>query len=160
MDPLVQSLIQEIPDSVTTTLLLEYVPRFLQEAQSLTCPGAEKKAAVLKALCTLVELLKDAGKVTGELEVELKAFITVTVAPTIDLMIGAYKGTLTPASAPEVTQRVNCFLQLLRTILVIVKTAKTTKTAKINAEKASETAEVKIEVTEATEAAEVKVETA
>ena len=144
MDALAQTLIQEIPETVTTTLLLEYVPRFLQEAQALTVPGAEKKEAVLKALATLVDLLKDAGKVSGELEVELKAFVAVTVAPTIDLMIAAYKGTLTPTTTTvEITQKVNCFLQIIRIIFAIVKVTKVKK-AKVVAETTkTEEAEVK-----------------
>ncbi len=133
MDVLVQTILAEVPESVTTTLVLEYTPRFIQEAQKLLVPGAEKKAAVLKALHTLIDLLLEVQKVPVELAAELNAFIDITVAPTVDLLIGAYKGQLEiPKTAEEVTQKVNCLLQLVRTILSIVKTTKGTPAAAQN----------------------------
>ena len=118
MDALTQIILKEIPETVTTSLILEYVPRFLKEAETLTIPGAEKKQAVLKALQTLVHLLKDTEKLNDELANELLMFIDTTLNKSIDILVEAYNGTLRmPQTVEEVTQRANCLLGCIGSIV-------------------------------------------
>jgi hypothetical protein len=122
MDILVKTVLAELPTTVTTTHLLECVPRFLQEAQKLAIPGAEKKAAVLAALHQLVDTLNH------ENTKEFNAFIDETIAPTIDLMVSAYNGTLrAPTTVEEVTKQVNCFLQSIQAVVGLIKKCKLAK---------------------------------
>ena len=130
MDALVQTILSEIPETVTTSLILEYVPRCLKEAETLTLPGAEKKGAVVGALKTLVQLLKDTNKVNDELANELLLFIDTTVATSIDILVEAYNGTLRmPQTVEEVSHRANCLFGCIGSILRMVQASKATATA-------------------------------
>jgi hypothetical protein len=122
MEALVQTILAEIPETVTTTILLEYVPRFLKEAEALTLPGGEKKEAVLRAMKLLVQLLKEQEKINDELANELVLFIDTTVHASVDLLVQAYNGTLRmPQTAEEVTQKANCILGCVGSILRMVR---------------------------------------
>ena len=126
MDALTQIILKEIPETVTTTLILEYLPRFLKEAETLTVPGAERKVAVLEALKTLIQLLKDVEKVNDELANELVVFIDTTVNKSIDMLVEAYNGTLRmPQTVEEVTERANCLLGCVGSIVRMVQASKT-----------------------------------
>ncbi len=123
---------QELPESITTTGLLERVPLFVKEAQTLAIPGAEKKTAVIQAMHSFVKMLKDNGKVGDDLAKELDAFIDETISKTVDLLIDVAKGRITltaPKTVEEVQQHVNCFLQLVKAVLAIVKKSKAPKPA-------------------------------
>ncbi len=134
MEVLVQTLLKEIPETVSTGVLLEYTPQFVQEAQKLAIPGREKKTAVHKAFHTLIDSLLEQHKITDELAGTLNAFVDETLLTTIDLLVDAYKGQLEmPKTVEEVTQKVNCLLQFVRTILSIVKTTKAPQVTKKDA---------------------------
>lgn len=125
MESLVQTILGEIPETVTTTAILEYLPRFLKEAEALTVPGAEKKGAVLRAMKLLIQLLKEQDKVNDELANELLLFIDTTVHASVDLLVDAYNGTLRmPQTVEEVTQRANCLLGCVGSILRMVQAGK------------------------------------
>ncbi len=123
MEALVQTILAEFPTSPSTTHILECVPRLMQEVQKLAIPGAEKKAAVLAALHQIV----DGSANTSEMH----AFVDATVAPTIDMMVAAYNGTLTaPKTVEEVVQKANCFLQSILAVVALIKKFKLPKLPK------------------------------
>ncbi len=142
MDALVQTVLGELPESVTGSKLLELVPRFVKEAEALTVPGAEKKEAVLKGLKSLIALLKEQGKIQEELAVELTAFIDTSVATTINLLMDVAKGRIElrmPRTVEEVGKQVNCCLGFIGGIVRIVGAAKKTKAAAASAAAAAAT---------------------
>jgi hypothetical protein len=123
MDALVQTILGELPESVTGSKLLELVPRLVKEADAFTVPGAEKKDAVLKALKSLIQFLKEQGKIQEELAVELSAFIDTSVATTINLLMDVAKGRVElrmPRTVEEVGKQVNCCMGFLSGIVGIV----------------------------------------
>lgn len=116
METLIQTILKEVPETVTTTHILQVVPRFIQEAQAMTVPGADKKAMVLKALHDLVDTLKESP--------EMHAFVDVAIAPTIDMLIDVAKGRVSlsaPKTVEEVAQKVNCLLQVVQGVLGLLK---------------------------------------
>ncbi len=122
MEALVQTLLAEMPETVSKTEMMGYVPRLIQEAQKLAVPGADKKAAVVKALHDLVD-----AKVSKEVAAEFHAFIDETLVTTVDMLIDVAKGRVTlsmPQTVEEVTQKVNCFLQFVQTVLKFATTCK------------------------------------
>ncbi len=130
MDALVQSILGELPESVTGSKLLELVPGFVKEAQALTVPGAEKKEAVLKALKSLIQLLKEQGKIQEEQAAELVAFIDTSVSTTINLLMDVAKGRVElrmPRTVEEVGKQVNCCIGFIGGIVGIVSSFKKAK---------------------------------
>ena len=122
MEALVQTLLAEMPETVSKTEIMGYVPRLIQEAQKLAVPGADKKAAVVKALHDLVD-----AKVSKEVAAEFHAFIDETLVTTVDMLIDVAKGRVVlsaPQTVEEVTQKVNCFLQFVQAILKFATTCK------------------------------------
>lgn len=155
MDALIQTILKDAPETVTSTHILQVVPRFIQEAQTLAIPGADKKAVVLKALHDLVDALEETP--------EMHAFVDVAVAPTIDMLMDVAKGRVSltaPKTVEEVSQKVNCFLQVVQVVLGLLKPLVTTKVATKTATKATEAvaAAVSVEPHAVTETAVVEPE--
>lgn len=116
METLIQTILKQVPETVTTTHILQIVPRFIQQAQAMAVPGADKKTLVLKALHDLVDALKQ--------NPEMHTFVDVSVAPTIDMLIDVAKGRVSlspPKTVEEVTQKVNCLLQIVQVVLGLLK---------------------------------------
>ncbi len=130
MDGLIQLVLSELPESLTSCDILQVVPRFVKEAEALAVPGAEKKAAALKALHALLGLLQEKGKVSEDLAKELDAFIDGTVATTINMLIGVSKGQIKlalPKTVEEVSKQVNCCFSFIHAVLGIVRAAQKSK---------------------------------
>jgi hypothetical protein len=156
MEALIQILLGEISTTVTSSFLLEVAPRLIKEAQKLAVPGAEKKAAVLKALHDLVGAMKECGKISEVQATEFDSFIDETVTPTVDLLIAAYKDVTTfsaPKTVEEVQQKVNCLAQFIQAVLCIVKKTKVTKEVIKTEVEAPKVEEAKSEETKAPEEA-------
>ena len=148
MEALVQTLLAEMPETVSNSVIMGFVPRLIQEAQKLTVPGADKKAAVVKALHEIVD-----AKVSKELAGEFHKFIDETIVTTVDMLIDVAKGRVTlaiPQTVEEVTQKVNCFLQFVQAILTFVSKVKKSPVPTVPSSVEAVTSTVVAEATEVT----------
>ncbi len=148
MEALVQTLLAEMPETVSNSVIMGYVPRLIQEAQKLAVPGADKKAAVIKALHDIVD-----AKVSKEVAGDFHKFIDETIVTTVDMLIDVAKGRVTlamPQTVEEVTQKVNCFLQFVQAILTFVSKVKKSPVPAVPSSVEAVTSTVVAKATEAT----------
>jgi hypothetical protein len=160
MESLIQSVLLEITESPTTQVIVRHVPRFVGYANTLTLPGFEKRATVLRGLHELTMALKQADKISADLQTELDQFIDLTVPPMIEAILDVAAGRVElkmPTSVAEVAPKVNCLLGFLQGILRLAGKSKeaavvadVSKTVQSLSE-VKEAKEVKEEVKEAKE---------
>ncbi len=117
MESLIQSILSQVCDPPTTQFIIRQVPHFVAYANTLVIPGSEKRATVLRGLHELIEALKQAGKVSAELQTELDQYIDLSVPPMIDAILDVASGRVEvkmPTSVAEVTTKGNCLLGFLK----------------------------------------------
>jgi hypothetical protein len=139
---LVSNEINEVPEAA---IILRYIPRFAAAVNTMTIPGAEKKAHVLTALHDVVRMLDELKKLTPELRKDLDLIID-TVAPiTIDTVIDVSSGKITfdkPATVVEASTK--CFCSLLPLLALIPKA----KAQEVKAQEVKAEVEAKVEAKE------------
>ena len=144
MESLIQTILAEIVDIPTAQSIVKYVPRFVAFANTLSVPGAEKRAVVLRGLHELVQALKQAEKISVELQTEMDNCIDTIVPPMIDAILDVASGRV---SIPVILQQIdapkhfNCLLGCF--LRKVVKPQEVAKEAK---EVAKETKEVTVDV--------------
>ena len=117
MESLIQSVLSEITESPTSQIIIRYVPRFVGYASALAIPGFEKRATVLRGLHELTTALKQADKISADLQSELDQFIDLTVPPMIEAILDVAAGRVElkmPTTVAEVAPKVNCLLGLVQ----------------------------------------------
>ncbi len=122
MESLITTILTEIVEIPGSQAILRYVPRFIAYANTLSVPGADKRAIVMRGLHELVQALRQADKITADMQTELDQFIDLTVPVTIDAILDVAAGRVEikkPATVAEVVPKVNCILGFLQAILRI-----------------------------------------
>lgn len=130
MESLIQTLLSQITEIPSVQIIVPYVPQFVVYANTLTIPGAEKQATVLRGLHELTLALRQADKITMDLQTELDQFIDITVPSIIEgiLAVAADRVELkVPTTVAEVVPKVNCLFAFIQSILRMAGKSKEAK---------------------------------
>lgn len=98
---LVNTVGSEIKDVPEVAAILRYVPQFVAVVHTLSVPGSEKKALVLKGLHSLTAFLAEQKTITDAVRGEMDTFIDTVVPISIDTTLDVVKGRVTFASVAQ-----------------------------------------------------------